>query len=45
VQRTSVKFADDPVIGKIVSFIRAGGKRSPMMPESGGGNGDSDAAP
>ncbi len=45
VQRTSVKFADDPVIGKIVSFIREGGKRSPMMPESGGGNGDSDAAP
>ena len=33
-QRTGAKFSDDPVIGKIVSFIREGGKRPPMMPAS-----------
>jgi UDP-N-acetylglucosamine acyltransferase len=43
VERTSKKFSDDPVIGKIVSFIREGGKRPPMMPASGD-NADSDAA-
>ena len=42
-ERTSGQFADDPVIGKIVSFIRQGGKRPPMMPASG--DIDSDAAP
>jgi UDP-N-acetylglucosamine acyltransferase len=41
--RTSKKFSDDPVIGKIVSFIQDGGKRPPMMPASG--DNDSDAAP
>lgn len=38
------EFADDPLVGKIVAFLRAGGKR-PLMhprarPQSAGGNGD-----
>ena len=44
-QRTSTHFSDDPVVGKIVSFIREGGKRPPMMPALGSGSADSDAAP
>jgi UDP-N-acetylglucosamine acyltransferase len=42
-ERTSKHFSDDPVAGKIVSFIREGGKRPPMMPASGE-NADSDTA-
>ena len=33
---SSAEFAADPVIGKIVSFIRDGGKRPLMMPAAGG---------
>ena len=44
-QRTGTKFSDDPVVGKMVSFIREGGKRPPMMPALSGGSADSDAAP
>lgn len=44
-ERTSITYAGDPVVGKIVSFIREGGKRPPMMPASDGGGADSDAAP
>jgi UDP-N-acetylglucosamine acyltransferase len=40
---TSAAFPGDPVVGKIVDFIRAGGKRSPMMPASGDSS-DLDAA-
>jgi hypothetical protein len=43
-QRTGAQFSDDPVVGKIVSFIREGGKRPPMMPASGD-RADADAAP
>ena len=32
-------FRDDPVVGKIVAFIREGGKRPPMMPALRGGSG------
>lgn len=42
-ERTSKHFSDDPVAGKIVSFIREGGKRPPMMPASGE-NADLDTA-
>ena len=44
-QRTGTEFSEDPVVGKIVSFIREGGKRPPMMPALSGGSADSDAAP
>jgi UDP-N-acetylglucosamine acyltransferase len=44
-QRTSAAFSDDPVVGKIVAFIRQGGKRPPMMPASGVDDADPDAAP
>jgi UDP-N-acetylglucosamine acyltransferase len=44
-QRTSVTFSDDPVVEKIVSFIREGGKRRPMMPTPDDNHADSDAAP
>ncbi len=30
------EFADDPLIGKIIAFIRAGGKRPLMRPRAGG---------
>jgi hypothetical protein len=43
-QRTGTQFSGDPVVGKIVSFIREGGKRPPMMPASGRDTADSDAA-
>ena len=42
-ERTSKHFFGDQVVGKIVSFIQEGGKRSPMMPASGDST-DSDAA-
>jgi UDP-N-acetylglucosamine acyltransferase len=29
---TSAAFSGDPIVGKILDFIRQGGKRSPMMP-------------
>ena len=35
-QSTSVAFSDDPVVRKILDFIRQGGKRSPMMPAVAG---------
>jgi UDP-N-acetylglucosamine acyltransferase len=38
--RVAAEFGADPVIGKIVSFIRAGGKRPPMMPAATGGAAD-----
>jgi UDP-N-acetylglucosamine acyltransferase len=42
------EFADDPVVGKIIAFVRAGGKRPLMHPrakrEAGAANGDSDEA-
>jgi UDP-N-acetylglucosamine acyltransferase len=41
-KRTSAMFADDPIVGKIVAFLREGGKRPPMMPAEAG-SGDSDA--
>jgi UDP-N-acetylglucosamine acyltransferase len=37
--RISTEYADDPVLGKIVSFIRARGKRPLMMPASGDAGG------
>ena len=36
VERVSTEYAADPVIGKIVSFIRDGGKRPLMMPAASG---------
>ena len=35
-ERVSAEYAADPVIGKIVSFIREGGKRPLMMPAAAG---------
>jgi UDP-N-acetylglucosamine acyltransferase len=43
-EHTIATFSDDPVVGKIVSFIKAGGKRPPMMPASGSDAADPDAA-
>lgn len=40
--RASTEFSDDPLIGKIIAFIRDGGKRPPMMP-AGNGSGESEA--
>ncbi|MCX7310605.1 MAG: acyl-ACP--UDP-N-acetylglucosamine O-acyltransferase [Hyphomicrobiales bacterium] len=45
VERASTAFSGDPVVGKIVAFIREGGKRSPMTPAIEGGTGDPDNAP
>jgi UDP-N-acetylglucosamine acyltransferase len=44
-RRSVATFPDDPVVGKILSFIREGGKRPPMMPAPGGDTADPDAAP
>ena len=44
-QRVSVEFADDPVIAKIVSFIRDGGSRPLMMPAARTDPSDSNATP
>jgi UDP-N-acetylglucosamine acyltransferase len=42
------EFADDPWVGKIVAFVRAGGKRPLMRPrarrDAEAGTGDSDEA-
>jgi UDP-N-acetylglucosamine acyltransferase len=38
-ERLCAEYASDPVIGKIVSFIRAGGKRPLMMPPAGDAGG------
>jgi UDP-N-acetylglucosamine acyltransferase len=38
-QRVSAEHASDPVIGKIVGFIREGGKRPLMMPAAGDAGG------
>jgi UDP-N-acetylglucosamine acyltransferase len=35
-ERIAAEFGTDPVIGKIVTFIRDGGKRSPMLPAAAG---------
>jgi UDP-N-acetylglucosamine acyltransferase len=43
-QSTSAAFSDDPMVGKILDFIRQGGKRSPMMPATASGTADLDAA-
>jgi UDP-N-acetylglucosamine acyltransferase len=43
-ERTGQHFSGDPLIGRIVSFIREGGKRPPMMPASDD-NVDPDSAP
>ena len=37
-ERTGTEFSGDPVVGKIVAFIREGGKRPPMMPAIDGGS-------
>ena len=42
--RTGAEFGSDPVIGKIVAFIREGGKRPPMMPAAARGT-ESDTSP
>ena len=39
-ERVSAEYASDPVIGKIVSFIREGGKHPLMMPAAGSGLSD-----
>ena len=44
-KRTSAEFADDPMIGKIVSFIRDGGPRPLMMPAASNGSADLSAMP
>src|SRR5207248_8559410 len=41
-ERISAEYAADPVIGKIVSFIRESGKRPLMMPAAAGEAGASD---
>ncbi|HUD84810.1 MAG TPA: acyl-ACP--UDP-N-acetylglucosamine O-acyltransferase [Xanthobacteraceae bacterium] len=38
-------FADDPLVGKIVAFIRAGGKRPLMRPRAGRGTSEHDDDP
>lgn len=43
-RRMSAEYSEDPVIGKIVSFIREGGKQPLMMPAAGRNTADSDAA-
>jgi acyl-[acyl carrier protein]--UDP-N-acetylglucosamine O-acyltransferase len=46
VEATAREFADDPAIGKIIAFIRAGGRRRlihPRVKEGSGGRGDSAA--
>jgi UDP-N-acetylglucosamine acyltransferase len=43
-ERASAEFAGDPVVGKIVFFVRDHGKRPLMMPEAGNNAADSDAA-
>jgi UDP-N-acetylglucosamine acyltransferase len=43
--RTETQFAGDPVVGKIVAFIRQGGQRSPMMPAANAPGASSDEAP
>jgi UDP-N-acetylglucosamine acyltransferase len=42
-KRTSTEFADDPTIGKIVSFIRDGGSRPLMLPAATDDSADSSA--
>ena len=44
-ERVAREYDGDPVIGKIVSFIRDGGKRSLMMPAAGSAAFDLDASP
>ena len=44
-ERTETQFAGDPVVGKIVAFIRQGGPRSPMMPAMSESGASSDDAP
>jgi UDP-N-acetylglucosamine acyltransferase len=43
-ERASAEFIGDPIIGKIVSFVRDNGKRPLMMPVAGSDATDSDAA-
>jgi UDP-N-acetylglucosamine acyltransferase len=42
--RVAGEFGTDPVVGKIVAFIRDGGKRSPMMPAVANESAESDDA-
>ena len=41
-EQVSTEYAGDPVIGKIVAFIREGGKRPLMMPADDAGGSDPD---
>lgn len=43
-ERVAGEFGADPVIGKIVAFIRDGGKRPPMMPAAANGSAEFDNA-
>ena len=38
-ETTAARFADDPVAGKIIAFIRDGGSRPLMMPAQNAGDG------
>jgi UDP-N-acetylglucosamine acyltransferase len=42
-EKTAIEFADDPLVQKVVAFIRAGGKRSLMHPAATRTAEDSDA--
>ena len=42
-KRTEAEFKDDPLVAKIVAFIREGGTRPPMMPAIGSGPEPDDA--
>jgi len=45
VDAVAKEFADDPMVGKIIAFIRAGGKRPLMRPRAkAGGDTPADAA-
>jgi len=44
-ERTSLEFSGDSVVEKIISFIREGGKRRPMMPMPESNHADSDDLP
>jgi UDP-N-acetylglucosamine acyltransferase len=44
-QQTSEEFSSDPVISKIIAFIRDGGSRPVMMPAANAGVSDTDTAP
>ncbi len=43
IAKAAIEFADDPLVQKIIAFIRAGGKRPLMHPAAKGKAGDSEA--